>query len=250
MASATVESYVKTVYRLSQALGDRPVTTGQLAEAMGVSPGTVTSMLKTLHDAELANYAPYEGVRLSPPGEQLALRVYRRHRLLECFLCQSLGLAWDKVHEDAERMEHHVSDFLIERIDDYLGHPKHDPHGDPIPSADGTMAANDTKPLVDCAVGTRFRLARVTDQSSEFLRYLSQSRLALGTVGSVTANRVEAGVVVLDVGGHEVTLSRAVAGNLMVASLESGRGQDVGGFADAEPFLNDATLRDTPGAPR
>lgn len=250
MASATVESYVKAVYRLSRMQGNQAVTTGQLAEAMGVSPGTVTSMLKTLHESELAYYAPYEGVRLTPLGERLALRIYRRHRLLESFLCRSLELPWDMVHEDAERMEHHISDFLIERIDDYLGHPTHDPHGDPIPAADGTVASVNSRPLVDCPVGARFRLVRVTDQSPEFLRYLTQSGLSLETIGLVTANRVEAGIVVVEVGGREVNLSRVVAGNLLVTPVDSTPAPGVQDYSASEPFLNDATLRDAPRTTR
>jgi len=135
VASATVESYVKAIHGLAQLQVDQPVTTGRLAAAMGVSPGTVTSMLKTLHDAQLASYTPYEGARLTQAGLALALRVLRRQRLLESFLCQSLGLAWEQVHEDAERMEHQVSDRLIERIDERLGHPKFSTHGEPIPAA-------------------------------------------------------------------------------------------------------------------
>lgn len=250
MASATVESYVKTVYRLSQVRGDRPVTTGHLAEAMGVSPGTVTSMLKTLDDLELANYTPYEGVHLTEAGQKLALRIFRRHRLLEAFFCRALDLPWDKVHDDAERMEHPVSDFLIDRIDEYLGHPKFDPHGDPIPDADGTVAASDGKPLVDCPAGTQFRLTRVADQSPGFLRYLTQTGLSLGVTGSVRSNRLDAGILVLDLDGHEVTLSREVAGNLVVAPLETTRPHGGGGFTTTEPFLTDTATSDTSGAAR
>ena len=127
MASATVEGYLKAVYRLSQANEEHPITTGQLAHAMDVSPGTVTSMLKTLHDSGLASYTPYEGVRLTEVGKQSALRIFRRHQLLETYLSQSLGLSRETVHDDAERMQHEVSDFLIKQIDEYLGYPSFDP---------------------------------------------------------------------------------------------------------------------------
>src|SRR5215211_2773784 len=180
MPSLTVENYAKAIYQLAQAADDGAVATGQIAITLGVLPGTVTSMLKTLDESNLATYTPYEGVRLTPSGRALALRVLRRHRLIEQFLAQTLNLSWDEVHEEAEHMEHAVSDALVDRIDAYLGHPSTDPHGDPIPRADGTVAAAADRPLVECAVGDRFRVARVVDQSSDFLRYLSQSGVAIG----------------------------------------------------------------------
>jgi len=133
LASATVENYVKTVYDLSQTHSDKTATTGRLADAMGVSPGTVTSMLKTLSELGLATYMPYEGARLTEEGYRLARRVYRRRALLKCFLCKSLDLDVDQVAGDAERMEHGVSDAVVARIGEYLGHPEFDPDGNPIP---------------------------------------------------------------------------------------------------------------------
>ena len=141
MPSLTVENYVKAIYQLAHEADDGAVATGQISAALGVLPGTVTSMLKTLDESNLATYTPYEGVRLTPSGRGLALRVLRRHRLIEQFLSQTLNLSWDEVHEEAEHMEHAVSDALVDRIDAYLGHPTTDPHGDPIPKADGTVAA-------------------------------------------------------------------------------------------------------------
>ena len=147
MASLTVENYVKTIYQICAASGARPAATGQLAAALGVSPGTVTSMLKTLSESSLATYTPYEGVRLTHAGSALALRVIRRHRLIELFLVKTLNLAWDEVHEEAEHMEHAVSDRLIDRIDAFLGHPDTDPHGDPIPRRDGSVASAEVRSL-------------------------------------------------------------------------------------------------------
>src|SRR3954462_14749563 len=168
MPSLTVENYVKAIYQLAHSEKGGAVATGQIAVALGVLPGTVTSMLKTLDESNLATYTPYEGVRLTAPGRALALRVLRRHRLIEQFLTQTLDLSWDEVHEEAENMEHAVSDSLVDRIDAYLGHPTTDPHGDPIPKADGTVDAAAARALADCAVGDRFRVARVIDQSSDF----------------------------------------------------------------------------------
>src|SRR5687768_1307825 len=152
-------------------------------------------MLKTLSESGLAEYAPYEGARLTDSGRTLALRVLRRHRLIELFLVRTLDLTWDEVHEEAEHMEHAVSDLLVDRIDEYLGRPAADPHGDPIPRADGSLDVPDVRTLAACPVGFRFRLARVVDQSPEFLRFLSESGLALGAAGEVTVNRPEAGIV-------------------------------------------------------
>ena len=187
MPSLTIENYVKTIYLLAEEAAGGAVATGQIADALTVLPGTVTSMLKTLDESGLATYTPYEGVRLTPAGRALALRVLRRHRLIEQFLSQTLDLNWDEVHEEAEHMEHAVSDALVDRIDEYLGRPATDPHGDPIPQADGTMAAAADRPLAECAVGERFCIARVTDQSPEFLRYLSRAGLEIGTVGALLA---------------------------------------------------------------
>lgn len=216
MPSLTVENYVKTIYQLCAAEATKTATTGKLAAMLAVSPGTVTSMLKTLRDSGLVTYAPYEGVQLTEAGENLALRVLRRHRLIELFLSQTLGLAWDEVHEEAEHMEHAVSDRLIDRIDDFLGHPPVDPHGDPIPRADGTLATVSHRTLAGCPVGFRFKLTRVVDQSPEFLRYLSETSLRLGSEGEVTSNRAEAGIVTVRVGGATATLGRQAAEKILV----------------------------------
>jgi DtxR family Mn-dependent transcriptional regulator len=216
MPSLTIENYTKAIYQLAQQAGGEAVATGQIAAALGVLPGTVTSMLKTLDDSNLATYKPYEGVRLTPSGRALALRVLRRHRLIEQFLAQTLNLSWDEVHEEAEHMEHAVSDALIDRIDAYLGHPTTDPHGDPIPQADGTVAAPADRPLAECTVGDRFRVARVVDQSSEFLRYLSQTGLAIGVQGALVTNDAANERVVIRIDDAERTLSREAASKLMV----------------------------------
>lgn len=216
MPSLTVENYVKAIYQIFLVQASEPVATGQIATALGVSPGTVTSMLKTLSESGLATYTRHQGVALTAAGTALALRVVRRHRLIELFLQKTLGLSWDEVHEEAEHMEHAVSDLLIDRIDAFLGHPASDPHGDPIPRADGSVQPLAAKSLAECAVGDTFALARVLDQSPQFLRYLTESRLSLGSQGKVTANRTEAGIVTIVVAGQTITLGRAAAEKLLV----------------------------------
>jgi DtxR family Mn-dependent transcriptional regulator len=216
MASLTVENYAKAIYQLAQQTGADAVATGQIATALGVLPGTVTSMLKTLDESKLATYTPYEGVRLTPAGRALALRVLRRHRLIEQFLSKTLNLSWDEVHEEAEHMEHAVSDALIDRIDAYLGHPATDPHGDPIPQPDGTIAPAADRPLSECAAGDRFRLARVTDQSPAFLRYLSQSGLEIGAQGRLIEIDPARDIMRIEIADQYKTLSRGAAAKLMV----------------------------------
>lgn len=223
MPSLTVENYVKTIYQI--AARDRigaSVATGELAQALSVSPGTVTGMLKTLSEAALATYTPYEGARLTPAGERLALAVLRRHRLVELFLKQALQMTWDEVHEEAENLEHAVSDRLVDRIDGYLGHPDVDPHGDPIPRADGSLPEPGGVPMARLRPGQHFRLARVVDQDPAFLRYLTECGLDLGTTGDVLENRPEAGALVLKVGERSIALGQQAAGKVLVVPDEAG----------------------------
>lgn len=215
MVSLTVENYVKAIYQVTAREGEA-AGTGQLAEALGVSPGSVTCMLKTLSEGGLAVYTPYEGVRLTAAGSALALRILRRHRLIEQFLVQTLKLSWDEVHEEAEQMEHAVSDLLVDRIEAYLGYPEVDPHGDPIPKRDGSVADTLRHTLAECQPGDRFRLARVVNQAPEFLRYLTETGLPLGTAGKVLANSSEAGTVTVRVEQGEKTLGRSAAEKILV----------------------------------
>ena len=219
MVTLTIENYVKTIYQICLECDGRPAATGHLAAALSVSPGTVTSMLKTLDDSGLAEYRPYEGVRLTASGKTLALRVLRRHRLIELFLVQTLGLSWDEVHDEAENMEHAISDFLVDRVDQFLGFPSSDPHGDPIPRADGTVDSVTRQSLVQWQVGQPFQLVRVLDQSPAFLRYLSDSGLQLGATGELASTCPEANVLTVVVGGGETTLSCDAAAKLLVADV-------------------------------
>ncbi len=216
MPSLTIENYVKTIYQTCAEQGERAAATGQLAAALGVSPGTVTSMLKTLSDTGLAEYRPYEGVTLTEAGKHLALRIVRRHRLVELFLVQTLDFTWDEVHDEAENLEHSVSDLLIDRIDRFLGYPPADPHGDPIPAADGTLRISETTRLSHWPLDIPFRLERVLDQSPDFLRYLSDQGLAVGATGVVAHRRPAAGTITISVRGLESTMASATADRLLV----------------------------------
>ncbi|MDR3621807.1 MAG: metal-dependent transcriptional regulator [Paludisphaera borealis] len=217
MASLTVENYVKSIALIAaRNPAGTAVSTGQLAQALGVSPGTVTGMLKTLSEAALATYTPYEGARLSDAGNRLALMVIRRHRLLELFLARTLEMSWDEVHEEAEHMEHAVSERLIDRIEDFLGHPAVDPHGDPIPGADGSLTEPKGIPLSQCGRGQHFRVIRVLDQDPAFLRYLTECRLDLNAEGELCENRPESAAVVCRLGGRDVALGLSAAEKVLV----------------------------------
>src|SRR5213592_3194354 len=152
LPSSTVENYLKAIYLGQSALDtdDRLVSMGQVATALRVTPGTATTMIKALAESGLAEYEPYSGVRLTAAGEKLAGLVLRRHRLVELFLVQVMGMSWDEVHDEAERLEHVVSERLIDRMDQMLGQPTHDPHGDPIPDPDGALTTRHLETLLTC----------------------------------------------------------------------------------------------------
>ena len=221
MLSLTVENYLKAILQIGLRENAEGVSAGQVATALGVSPGTVTCMHQTLGDADLVEYRAYEGVRLTEAGRMLGMRMLRRHRLIEQFLVQTLGLSWDQVHEEAEHMEHAVSDDLVERIDEFLGRPGFDPHGDPIPTADGSWpeAVADVTTLASCPSGERVRIVRVTDQGAEFLQFLTHNGVALGVEGQVVLNNQAGGTVTLEIDGAAVSLGEQAASRLLVDRL-------------------------------
>ena len=181
LPSSTVENYLKALYQAEASLGDKElVAMGQLATAVRVAPGTATTMVKALAESGLVEYEPYLGVRLSPAGTKLAALVLRRHRLIEQFLVEVMGMSWAEVHEDAEQLEHVVSDRLVERMDAMLGHPSVDPHGDPIPTADGDVESQHYQSLLTCPLGIPVKVTRVADQDSSFLLFLEKQGLKPG----------------------------------------------------------------------
>lgn len=219
MATLTVENYVKAIYQIAVHSDSASVATGELARRLGVSPGSVTSMLRTLADSGLAHYQAYEGVQLTDSGRKLALRILRRHRLVELFLVRTLGLSWDEVHEEAEHLEHAVSDRLVDRIDEFLGFPQRDPHGDPIPKSDGSVEVVACQPLTELEVTTTFVFERVLDQSPEFLRYLGDSGLEIGSSAVVVENHPYSGALVIRAGKRQVTLGREAADKVLVRAV-------------------------------
>ena len=182
--SYTVENYLKTIFQaqLSLERADALVPMGQVASTIGVVPGTATTMVKALAEAGLAHYEPYSGVRLTAAGVKLAALVLRRHRLIELFLVEVMGMSWTEVHDEAEHLEHAVSDRLIERIDEMLGRPSVDPHGDPIPQPDGSVRTPVYESLLTCPIDSPVTISRVSDQDREFLEFVEQHHLRPGDV--------------------------------------------------------------------
>ncbi len=221
MTSLTVENYLKAIYQLGSRGSSKRVATGALARHLGVWPGSVTTMLKSLQQQGLVDYQPYAGVKLTGKGRREALRVLRRHRLLELFLVETLGMSWDEVHAEAEHLEHAASDRLIDRIDEYLGHPQFDPHGDPIPRADGSMHSPEVRSLAECQVGEQVEVARVLDQSAEFLQFVSRCGLTPGKRWQVATRDPAADVLTLKQNRRQITLSLHAAAHLLVKSPES-----------------------------
>jgi len=182
MPTSTVEDYLKCIYLQEQNFSGGLVPTGQVAAALEVAPGTATSMVKTLADAGLVSYEPYVGVRLTQAGLRLATHVLRRHRLVELFLVEVVGMNWSEVHGEAEVLEHAVSERLIERLDEMLDHPSADPHGDPIPTSSGEIREKSDLPsLITCPLNSSCVLVRVADQRTEFLQLLERHGLKPGT---------------------------------------------------------------------
>ena len=217
MPSSTVEDYIKQIYLLEENTAANEIPMGQVAGALGVVPGTATTMVKALADAGLVDYAPRIGVQLTAPGRKLALHVLRRHRLIEQFLVEVLGYDWSEVHEEAEQMEHVVSELLLDRIDQYLGYPTEDPHGDPIPSAEGKLTAGSIHSLADCALDTDLVVERIRDQDTGFLNYIASAGLNPGVNIKVTARNPSAESVQIDLGpGQQLSLGYGAAAKVMV----------------------------------
>ena len=182
LASSTVENYLKAIYLGVGALSppNRLLPMGQLAGALGVAPGTATTMVKTLAESGLVEYEPYAGVALTEAGGKLAALVVRRHRVVELFLVNVMGYGWDEVHDEAEQLEHAVSDRLVDRMDEMLGQPEVDPHGDPIPNPEGVVKPQLAQTLLTCPLRTQVTITRVIDQDRNFLRFIEDHHLKPG----------------------------------------------------------------------
>jgi DtxR family Mn-dependent transcriptional regulator len=221
LPSHTVENYLKAIFLAQVALlpSEQLVPMGQLASALGVVPGTATTMVKALAESGLVRYEPYAGVRLTGAGEKLATRVLRRHRLIELFLVQVMGMSWTEVHDEAEHLEHAVSDRLIDLIDEMLGRPSADPHGDPIPGPEGTLSRPQYESLLTCPLGEDVTVRRVSDQDSEFLRFVERHDLKPGQVVRVEDRDPAADSVKLRGQDREFTIGARAASKVLVQAV-------------------------------
>ncbi len=208
--SRSVEDYLKAIYGLCES-GD-PATTTAIAESLDIQPASVTGMVKRLAESGLLEHVPYRGVRLTKRGTREALRVLRRHRILETYLCERLGFAWDDVHGEAERLEHAASDELIEKMAAALEFPRHDPHGAPIPTVAGDIEILGGSTLADATPGARVRIRAVRDEDSAHLRSMAAEGLVPGTRVRVAKSQRVAGSVEISLGVDGE--SRAVEGSL------------------------------------
>jgi len=217
----TVENYLKAIFQAQIGRGGAElVPMGQLASALGVVPGTATTMVKTLSESGLVKYEPYAGVRLTAAGEKLAAMVLRRHRLIELFLVQVMGMSWTEVHDEAEHLEHAVSERLIARIDEMLGHPAVDPHGDPIPDPHGALDRREYATLLTCPLRSRVTVSRVTDQDSAFLTFVERHNLKPGSVIEVEERNEAADSVRLrGVDDREITIGTRAASKVLVRAV-------------------------------
>jgi len=222
LPSYTVENYLKALLQAQTGLPTAQlVSMGHLASALGVVPGTATTMVKTLAESGLVKYEPYVGVRLTPAGEKLAAMVLRRHRLIELFLVKVMGMSWTEVHDEAEHLEHAVSERLIERIDEMLGRPAVDPHGDPIPDPHGAVDRSEYDTLLTCPLGSRVAVSRVTDQDTAFLRFVERHDLKPGSVIEVEERDEAADSVRLrGENDREITIGARAASKVLVRGLQ------------------------------
>jgi len=217
MATATVEDYVKAIYAIQRESPTEEASVARIAAILGVTKGTVTAMVRKLREARLVRAQRYGGVKLTQRGTRLALDVIRRHRIIEVFLVDVLEFDWSEVHEEAERLEHAMSAKLLDRLDAYLGHPAIDPHGDPIPDADGHLDEPDTMALHGLPVGDEATIVRVSDQDPKFLEFASQHGLRPGrTVRLIDAVPEAESITVRSGRRNAVTMSVAAAGKIQV----------------------------------
>ncbi len=213
------EDYLTLIWKAYEWPGSTASTT-DLAASLGVTPSTVSANLKKLARDGFIAYEPYGPIQLTDAGRVVAIDFVRRHRIIETYLAQRLGLTWDQVHAEADRLEHAVSDLVLERMDAALGHPTVDPHGDPIPAVDGTVVSVPSIALPDAMTGDRVRVIRISDRHADVLRYLTEKELVLGASLEIVAVSALAGVMTVRVDGAAVVeLTLEAAGHIRVGTL-------------------------------
>lgn len=222
MRTPSVEDYIKAIYKAHAEKGN--VATQELADRLDVSAPAVSKMMRRLSELRLITHTPYQGVKLTRAGEKLALEIIRHHRLIELYLVQAMGYSWDAVHEEAERLEHHISEEFEERMDVLLGHPTACPHGDPIPTRAGTIARTSNRSLARQRTRERLIVRRVSDEDSKLLRHLESLGVTPGAAIEFVSQEPFEGPLVLQVGGKRVRLTPQAAKDVFVDAMDDDDG--------------------------
>lgn len=220
MFSLSEENYLKAIFHLEKKYSGG-VSTNALAEEMDTKASSVTDMVKKLSDKKMVKYRKYQGVTLSDQGKRTAIEVIRKHRLWEVFLVEKLNFAWDEVHDIAEQLEHIKSEKLTDELDNFLGHPKRDPHGDPIPDSEGNFRIANKMILADLEEGQSGICVGVKDSSTEFLRYLDKNNIALGKPIEVVYREEYDQSLLIKINEQELRISKSISNNLFVKPIES-----------------------------
>lgn len=213
--TAPVEDYLKAIYAIGRGTG--AAATNEIAQRLALAPASVSGMVRRLAEQGLLAYERYHGVKLTESGRRAALRTLRRHRVIEAYLSRALGYPWDRVHEEAERLEHAASDELVDRMAATIGEPVVDPHGAPIPTRDGSVDETEYTSLADLSTGSSGVVARVNDEDPEMLRYLGELSIRPGRKISVKARAPYDGPITVMVGKHELSIGPALAAHVLVA---------------------------------
>lgn len=213
--TAPVEDYLKAIYTIGRGTG--AAATNEIAQRLALAPASVSGMVRRLADQGLLAYERYHGVKLTESGRRAALRTLRRHRVIEAYLSRALGYPWDRVHEEAERLEHAASDELVDRMAATIGEPEVDPHGAPIPTRDGSVDETEYTSLRDLAVGASGVVARVSDEDPAMLRYLQQLSILPGNRVTVKSRAPYDGPITLSIGRHELSIGPVLAANVLIA---------------------------------
>ncbi len=220
LLSLSEENYLKAIYKLLEK-GQEKISTNSISEMVATSPASVTDMLRKLAEKKLINYAPYKGVTLTAAGKRHATGIVRKHRLWELFLVEKLKYSWDEVHEIAEQLEHIQSESLVKRLDAFLGTPKFDPHGDPIPDDNGNIETTSNIPLSNFGVNQQLIVSGVFDHSTEFLKYLAKLGITTGTELTIKEVNPFDHMLAIRIKGNRISqhISHEVALNIRVAAL-------------------------------
>lgn len=219
MITQAIQDYLKVIYKLGASA--EAVTTNSIADRLNVSQASVTGMIKKLAELKLIRYTPYYGVALTKTGQKIALEIIRHHRLLELYLAEALGFSWDRVHEEAEKLEHVISEEFEEKMAEFLGDPTTDPHGAPIPTKDGIIEKRNLKPLTSVKVGEKVKIKRVSDKDPEMLRYLANIGIYPEIIIDVLEKAPFDGPLLIKIGNNQHYLGQGLTNNIFVSQILS-----------------------------